>query len=133
MVSSEEIIGVALELGHLCINSTSCISIVSWSRKLPLPNTSDTLDIRYNNILRAPQFSQALPSLPSPVTKRTYEWRMVDFEMAIKCNSSIMSLRPDVVEALLLVWQEVEMGYYDTSECDDTDSSDSSGAKEPSA
>ncbi|CAL1706342.1 unnamed protein product [Somion occarium] len=47
----------------------------------------DHCDIRYFNILRAPSSSESpLPSLPSPFTQRTYNWRVVDFDNACKSN-----------------------------------------------
>ena len=43
-------------------------------------------DIRPDNYMLAPTFPHALPSLPSPSTKRTYKIRIVDFEHAIRTN-----------------------------------------------
>ena len=43
-------------------------------------------DVRYPNILRAPSGPGSLPSLPSPWTHETYEWRIVDFHSATKTN-----------------------------------------------
>lgn len=48
----------------------------------------DHVDIRYYNILRAPSKSP-LPSLPSPFTQRTYEWRIVDFNKSYKSNETL--------------------------------------------
>ncbi|KAK7681692.1 hypothetical protein QCA50_015039 [Cerrena zonata] len=44
-------------------------------------------DIRYYNILKAPPSDSLLPSLPSPLTQRTYEWRLIDFNKACKSNN----------------------------------------------
>ncbi|CAL1706326.1 unnamed protein product [Somion occarium] len=46
----------------------------------------DHVDIRYFNILRAPEPLPDLPSLPSPFTQRTYNWRLVDFDNSFKTN-----------------------------------------------
>ena len=47
----------------------------------------DQNSIRYYDILRAPEpGSTPLPSLPSPFTQRTYEWRIIDFDGAYKSN-----------------------------------------------
>ncbi|KAL4245683.1 hypothetical protein ABKN59_009515 [Abortiporus biennis] len=46
-------------------------------------------DLRWANILSA----GTLPSLPSPFTKRTYGWRFVDFDLAVKTDSDLPVLR----------------------------------------
>ncbi|KAK7691409.1 hypothetical protein QCA50_004808 [Cerrena zonata] len=43
-------------------------------------------DVRYQNILRAPSGPGSLPSLLSPWTHDTYEWRIIDFHSATKTN-----------------------------------------------
>lgn len=41
-------------------------------------------DVRSNNILAALPSPPGLPSIPSLFTRRTYAWRLVDFELARK-------------------------------------------------
>ncbi|KAI0060196.1 hypothetical protein BV25DRAFT_1839742 [Artomyces pyxidatus] len=47
---------------------------------------SASRDIRRQNILEAPRDEPCLPSLPSPFTKCTHSWRVVDFEFGFKAN-----------------------------------------------
>ncbi|KAK7692415.1 hypothetical protein QCA50_004040 [Cerrena zonata] len=46
----------------------------------------DHCDIRYQNILRAPNTADSLPSLPSLFSERTYAWRIIDFDLCRKSN-----------------------------------------------
>ncbi|KAF9505058.1 hypothetical protein BS47DRAFT_1354444 [Hydnum rufescens UP504] len=46
----------------------------------------DHRDIRYSNMLAAPQGPATLPSLPSPFTGRIYTHRMIDIESCEKTN-----------------------------------------------
>ncbi|KAF9503798.1 hypothetical protein BS47DRAFT_1309202, partial [Hydnum rufescens UP504] len=46
----------------------------------------DHRDIRYSNILAAPQGPTVLPSLPSPFTGRIYTYRIIDLEQCEKTN-----------------------------------------------
>ncbi|KZV88093.1 hypothetical protein EXIGLDRAFT_839518 [Exidia glandulosa HHB12029] len=41
-------------------------------------------DVKYNNILMAPNSPPGLPSLPSPFTQRTHNIRIIDLELALK-------------------------------------------------
>ncbi|EIM81047.1 uncharacterized protein STEHIDRAFT_172094 [Stereum hirsutum FP-91666 SS1] len=43
-----------------------------------------TDDVRSSNILSAPQCPPGIPSLPSPFTGRTHNWRVIDFGLALK-------------------------------------------------
>ena len=43
-------------------------------------------DLRYQNICRAPSGPGSLPSLPSPWTGVTFDWRVIDFHSAKKTN-----------------------------------------------
>lgn len=45
-------------------------------------------DVRYQNILRASPSPSALPSLPSPYTQRTHNWRVIDFDNSKKTAAS---------------------------------------------
>jgi len=42
------------------------------------------LDVRTTNILRAPACPPGLPGIPSRLTNRVYNWRLIDFELARK-------------------------------------------------
>jgi hypothetical protein len=46
----------------------------------------DHRDIRYSNILAAPQGRDTLPGLPSPFTGRVYTHRIIDIEQCEKTN-----------------------------------------------
>ncbi|GJE93479.1 hypothetical protein PsYK624_096380 [Phanerochaete sordida] len=48
-----------------------------------------TSDIRYANILRAPQAPPGLPGRVCPFHKRAHEWRLVDFEHGRETNASL--------------------------------------------
>jgi len=52
----------------------------------------DHRDIRYSNILAAPQGPTTLPSLPSPFTGRIYTHRMIDIESCEKTNEGAWML-----------------------------------------
>ena len=43
-------------------------------------------DLRYQNICRAPSGPGSLPSLPSPWTGVTFDWRVINFHSAKKTN-----------------------------------------------
>jgi len=47
----------------------------------------DNRDIRYANILAAAGGPTSLPGLPSPITGRTYPYRIVDLELCEKINA----------------------------------------------
>ncbi|EIN04050.1 hypothetical protein PUNSTDRAFT_146787 [Punctularia strigosozonata HHB-11173 SS5] len=58
-------------------------------------------DIRHNHIRRAPSHS---PSLSSPYTGRTYDWRLIDFDRAMKCDAPtdyVNALNSDIALGLL--------------------------------
>jgi hypothetical protein len=44
-------------------------------------------DIRYENILAAPEGPRTLPSLHSPFTGNQYQYRMIDLDRCVKLNS----------------------------------------------
>lgn len=71
------------------------------------------MDIRYDNILQAPLSPPGLPSLPSPITQRTYGWRLIDFEMAFKVNHSVHMLCSDAEDELIMVWEKAELPFDD--------------------
>jgi len=52
----------------------------------------DHRDIRYSNMLAAPQGPTTLPSLPSPFTGRTYTHRIIDIESCEKTNGEAWRL-----------------------------------------
>jgi len=52
----------------------------------------DHRDIRYSNILAAPEGPTTLPSLPSPFTGRIYTHRIIDLEQCEKTNSEAWRL-----------------------------------------
>ncbi|KAK7692417.1 hypothetical protein QCA50_004042 [Cerrena zonata] len=62
-------------------------------------------DVRYQNILYAPAGPDCLPSLPSPWTKKTYAWRIVDFHVATKTNMSSRRLAFQYNQSIdILLW-----------------------------
>lgn len=49
----------------------------------------DHVDIRYANILQAPESPPGWPSLVSPHSHAPYRWRLVDFERSRKTNRNL--------------------------------------------
>ncbi|KAJ3558714.1 hypothetical protein NM688_g754 [Phlebia brevispora] len=49
----------------------------------------DHTDIRWANILYAQPSPPGFPSLPSPYTGKTYRWRLIDFDNALKSNDTL--------------------------------------------
>ena len=47
----------------------------------------DNRDMRHANILAAAEGPTSLPGLPSPITGRTYPYRIVDLELCEKLNA----------------------------------------------
>ncbi|EIN08050.1 hypothetical protein PUNSTDRAFT_135564 [Punctularia strigosozonata HHB-11173 SS5] len=50
-------------------------------------------DVRHRNILSAPRSPGAYPSLPSPYTGRTYDWRIFDFDGSSKWNDTFKAAK----------------------------------------
>ena len=46
-------------------------------------------DIRYDNILAAPEGPRTLPSLHSPFTGTQYQYRMIDLDRCVKLNTPV--------------------------------------------
>ncbi|KAI0792284.1 hypothetical protein C8Q75DRAFT_889855 [Abortiporus biennis] len=63
-------------------------------------------DIRWNNILSA----GTLPSLPSPFTKRTYGWRFIDFDLAVKTNKELEDVERGYQDYLDLIVNNIPFG-----------------------
>ncbi|KAI0060202.1 hypothetical protein BV25DRAFT_1827999 [Artomyces pyxidatus] len=66
-------------------------------------------DIRFQNILQAPQYEPCLPSLPSPFTNRVHSWRKIDFELAVKTNLTLWQLSTDYKPELKDMFEDAEL------------------------
>lgn len=47
------------------------------------------VDIRYQNMLRAPESPPGLPGLVCPIHERVHEWRVIDLEHAKESNLTL--------------------------------------------
>ncbi|KAI0060221.1 hypothetical protein BV25DRAFT_1901142 [Artomyces pyxidatus] len=65
-------------------------------------------DVRWQNILQAPQYEPCLPSLPSPFTNRVHSWRKIDFELAVKTNLTPWQLSTSYESHLDSMFEDAE-------------------------
>ncbi|EKM53514.1 uncharacterized protein PHACADRAFT_211204 [Phanerochaete carnosa HHB-10118-sp] len=89
--TKEDLESMFEDMAHLCINNVE--------------------DIRWENILQAPDTSSSLPSLPSPFTQKVHRWRAIDFELAIKINLSVPHCQLEHYCGLGGVYDHVESWY----------------------
>ncbi|KZV85876.1 hypothetical protein EXIGLDRAFT_236230 [Exidia glandulosa HHB12029] len=61
-------------------------------KEIALLSVDMSRDVKYNNILMAPESPPGLPSLPSPFTGLTHKLRVIDFELAMKTFFSVETL-----------------------------------------
>ncbi|KZV88098.1 hypothetical protein EXIGLDRAFT_773065 [Exidia glandulosa HHB12029] len=61
-------------------------------KEIALMSVDLSLDVKYNNILMAPESPPGLPSLPSPFTGLTHRLRIIDLELAMKTYFSVPAL-----------------------------------------
>lgn len=87
-----ERVGGMLPLGKKVSQETSD-EIESLHSELATLGVVLWCDIRRENVLRAPASPPGLPSLPSPLHKREYTLRLIDFEFAVKTNFSQLGCR----------------------------------------
>lgn len=80
-----ERLGGMLPLGKKVSQETSA-EIESLHSELAALGVVRWHDVRRENLLRAPASPPGLPSLPSPLHKREYNLRLIDFEFAAKTN-----------------------------------------------
>lgn len=84
-------------------------------------------DVRRENILRVLPPPEGAPSCPSPFHKRTYQWRLIDFEHFAKCNLTKVGARMVYGSQCVHVFVHVSEGWgtvYSDDEVDsDTDTS----------
>ncbi|KAI0060225.1 hypothetical protein BV25DRAFT_1917849 [Artomyces pyxidatus] len=65
-------------------------------------------DVRWHNILQAPQYEPCLPSLPSPFTNRVHSWRKINFELPVKTNLTPWQLSLSYKAHLRTMFEEAE-------------------------
>ena len=72
---------------------------------------SNSADVRYANVLRAPTSPPGLPSLVSPFTLRRHDWRIIDFEMAEKSGLTLKWLISEHEETMRIILNCLERGF----------------------
>jgi hypothetical protein len=99
--------------------------LIPWAQ--PLPPTADQdlrdifddlaemgvqqNDVRYHNLLAAPSEPSSLPSLSSPFTKRSYSWRVIDFDIAELSNSAACYIKSYGSQNLIRILANIPGGY----------------------
>ncbi|KAI0060767.1 hypothetical protein BV25DRAFT_1827656 [Artomyces pyxidatus] len=82
--------------------------IISLYEDISHLGISASKDIRRQNILEAPHDEPRLPSLPSPFTKCTHSWRVVDFELGFKANYTPLQFKMSYDDFADQMFEDIE-------------------------